>query len=272
VALGIANLDEKTRKLDEAAGWYQGVVAVDPREKEAYYSMGVIAWVKWYAGWIGVRAQLGMRPDQPGPIKNAAVRQDLLARYSSVISDGMANLDKALEIDPHYSDAMAYMNLFVRERADLLNTPEEYRRDIEVADQWVQKAIAAKKSGTSASSFPWYAPAPPPPQPPPPSANSQQTPQGIRISGHEYQVNLIRKVEPVYPPLARQARIQGVVRFTAIIAKDGSIQNLTLVSGHPLLIESAQQAVKQWVYKPTLLNGELVEVITQIDVEFALKQ
>ena len=84
--------------------------------------------------------------------------------------------------------------------------------------------------------------------------------------------NLVRKVTPVYPPLAKQARIQGTVRFTAVIGKDGTIQNLQLVSGHPLLVAAAQEAVKQWVYKPTLLNGEPVEVVTQIDVNFTLSQ
>jgi len=66
--------------------------------------------------------------------------------------------------------------------------------------------------------------------------------------------------------------MQGTVRFTAIIAKEGTIQNLQLVSGHPMLVASATDAVKQWVYKPTLLNGEPVEVITQIDVNFTLSQ
>jgi protein TonB len=72
--------------------------------------------------------------------------------------------------------------------------------------------------------------------------------------------------------MAKQARIQGVVRFTAIIGKDGTIQNLQLITGHPLLIEAARQAVQQWQYKPTLLNGEPVEVVTQIDVNFSLSQ
>jgi protein TonB len=96
--------------------------------------------------------------------------------------------------------------------------------------------------------------------------------QRIRVGGNVQQANLIRKITPVYPPLAKQARIQGTVRFTAIIGKDGSIQNLQLVSGHPLLVPSAQDAVKQWLYRPTLLNGEPVEVITQIDVNFTLSQ
>jgi periplasmic protein TonB len=75
---------------------------------------------------------------------------------------------------------------------------------------------------------------------------------------------------PPITPLAKQARIQGTVRFTAVIGKDGTIQNLQLVNGHPLLVQAAQDAVKQWLYKPTLLNGEPVEVITTIDVNFTL--
>jgi periplasmic protein TonB len=75
-----------------------------------------------------------------------------------------------------------------------------------------------------------------------------------------------------YPPLAKQARIQGVVRLNAIIGRDGSIQNLQVVSGHPLLAPAAIDAVKRWVYQPTLLNGEPVEVVTVIDVNFTLSQ
>jgi len=112
--------------------------------------------------------------------------------------------------------------------------------------------------------------APPPPPPPPKAVEKPVTPQRIRVGGNVQQANLLRKVQPVYPPLAKQARISGTVRFTAVIGKDGSIQNLQLVSGHPLLVEAAKQAVSQWQYKPTLLNGEPVEVVTQIDVNFTL--
>ena len=84
--------------------------------------------------------------------------------------------------------------------------------------------------------------------------------------------NLIKQAKPVYPPLAKQARVQGMVKFKAMIGKDGTIQNLQLVSGPPLLVQAATQAVQQWVYKPTLLNGEPVEVITTIDVNFTLNQ
>jgi protein TonB len=76
----------------------------------------------------------------------------------------------------------------------------------------------------------------------------------------------------VYPPLAKQARIQGVVLLEAVISKDGAIDNLRVISGHPLLTQAAIDAVKQWRYKPTLLNGEPVEVVTTITVNFAFSQ
>jgi len=111
-----------------------------------------------------------------------------------------------------------------------------------------------------------------PPPPPPPQEVKKAAPTRIRVGGQVQQANLIRQPKPIYPPLAKQARIQGVVRFNAIIGKDGTIQNLQLMSGHPLLVPAAEEAVKQWLYKPTLLNGEPVEVATVIDVNFTLSQ
>lgn len=110
--------------------------------------------------------------------------------------------------------------------------------------------------------------------PPPPPVKEAPKPvvQRIRVGGNVQAAKLLKQPKPVYPPLARQARIQGTVRFTAIIGKDGTIQNLQMVSGHPLLVQSAYDAVKQWVYQPTLLNQEPVEVVTQIDVNFTLTQ
>jgi protein TonB len=114
------------------------------------------------------------------------------------------------------------------------------------------------------------APAPPPPPPPKVEAPKPVTPQRIRVGGNVQRAMQLSAPAPVYPPLAKQARIQGVVRLNAVISKEGLIEQLTAVSGHPLLIPSALEAVKKWRYKPTLLNGEPVEVITQIDVNFTL--
>lgn len=96
------------------------------------------------------------------------------------------------------------------------------------------------------------------------------TPQRVRVSQGVTQGLVIHKVQPAYPPLARQARIQGSVTLQAEISKDGSIQNLRLISGHPMLAPSAIEAVKQWKYKPYILNGEPVEVETTITVNFTL--
>ena len=83
---------------------------------------------------------------------------------------------------------------------------------------------------------------------------------------------LVNRVQPMYPPLARQTRISGTVRLHAIIGKNGAVEQLQVVSGHPLLVQSALDAVRQWRYQPTLLNGDPVEVDTEIDVVFSLAQ
>ncbi len=96
------------------------------------------------------------------------------------------------------------------------------------------------------------------------------TPQRVRVSQGVSQGLLIKRVQPNYPPLARQARIQGQVVLQAEISKEGTIQNLQLISGHPMLAPAAIEAVKQWRYKPYLLNGEPVAVDTQVVVNFTL--
>jgi|ERR1700730_863700 protein TonB len=96
------------------------------------------------------------------------------------------------------------------------------------------------------------------------------TPQRVRVSQGVTQGLLLRKIQPSYPPLARQARIQGSVLLQAEISKEGSIENLRLISGHPMLAPAAIEAVKQWKYKPYILNGEPVAVETQITVNFTL--
>jgi protein TonB len=92
------------------------------------------------------------------------------------------------------------------------------------------------------------------------------------VGGNVQAANLIKKDHSRLSGAGQVGPHSGTVRFTAIIGKDGTIQNLQLVSGHPMLVQSATEAVKQWIYKPTLLNDEPVEVITQIDVNFTLSQ
>jgi len=97
----------------------------------------------------------------------------------------------------------------------------------------------------------------------------QSLAQRARVGGNVIAANLISQVEPVYPELARQARIQGVVVLEAEISREGTVENLKVVTGHPLLTQAAIDAVKQWRYKPIMLNGQPVPVVTTITVNFA---
>jgi protein TonB len=105
------------------------------------------------------------------------------------------------------------------------------------------------------------------PVPPPPKAAA---PARIKQGGEVTAASILTQTRPVYPPLARQARIQGTVVLHAIIDKDGQVAKLEVVSGHPLLVQSALDAVKEWRYKPTQLNGDPVEVDTTIQVTFTM--
>jgi len=112
-----------------------------------------------------------------------------------------------------------------------------------------------------------------------PNAKAPSPPKEVHIHGQRIKqggavtaAQLVNRVQPVYPPLARQTRISGTVSLHAIIGKDGAVQQLEVISGHPLLVQSALDAVRQWKYRPTLLEGEPVEVDTTIDVIYSLNE
>jgi TonB family protein len=228
--------------------------------------MGFIAWSRWYPAYGKARAGLGMRPADPGPIKDAAVRADLKARYGPVIERGLRALHKALEINPQYDDAMTYMNLLIRGRADLRGTAEEYKRDIAIADEWVNKALAAKKAKAEQRGVNPRTAVPPPP---PPRAPGER-PRRITVGGNVTPSTQIRWVPPVYPEEAKQAGIRGTVHLSYMIDTQGHVTGIKVISGHPLLVRAAVEAVKQWEYAPTLLNGKPTEVQVVADIPFNL--
>jgi protein TonB len=120
----------------------------------------------------------------------------------------------------------------------------------------------------------WFG-APPPPPPPPaprPAEAGKQKIDRIAVGGNVQDALLVRKVIPRYPELAIRARVEGKVLFSAVIGRNGTIQALQLVSGHPLLVAAATEAVRQWLYRATLLNGDPVEVATTIEVTFTLSR
>ena len=111
---------------------------------------------------------------------------------------------------------------------------------------------------------------PPPPPPPKAAAPPPAAPAQITVGGDVQAGRLVDQIQPVYPALARQGRIQGNVQLKAIVGIDGKIKTLTVASGHPLLVDAALDAVRHWTYQPTLLNGSPVEVKTEILVRFEL--
>ena len=110
----------------------------------------------------------------------------------------------------------------------------------------------------------------PPPPPPPVKAAAPPTPKIIHVGGNVQAALLISGPKPVYPLIAREARVQGTVELKAIIGKDGRVAKVQVADGNPLLVNAALEAVRKWVYRPTYLNGVPVEVATEIDVTFEL--
>jgi len=138
--------EEKMVKLDEAAKYNEQLIASDPKARDAFYSLGVISQNKFYPALMSARLGAGMKADEPGPLKDKKVRAELKEKYDAMLQKGIDNLQKSLDIDNQYDDAMAYMNLLIRERADLSEDKDEYKKQIEVADGWLQKALDVKKA------------------------------------------------------------------------------------------------------------------------------
>lgn len=112
---------------------------------------------------------------------------------------------------------------------------------------------------------------PPPPPPKPPARKEEPAPpKRLAIGGQVLAAQILNRVQPVYPALARQARIEGVVQLHGIISKEGRIVSLSVITGHPLLVKAALDAVSQWTYRPTYLNQQAIEVEAPIEVRFVL--
>jgi tetratricopeptide (TPR) repeat protein len=141
----IASLYLNQKKLDDAAEWNKKLIAINPQNKDAYYTLGVIAWTQWLVPDREARNKMNMKPEDPGPLKDKKIREELKAKWRPVLDEGVNNMQKALDVDKEYDEAMAYMNLLIRYRADLDDSTQEYKKDIDSADSWVQKSLDTKK-------------------------------------------------------------------------------------------------------------------------------
>ena len=145
---GIANIYFNMKKLDEAKTWDQKHIALDPKSPEPYYSIGVIDWSLTYPRRMEAKAKAGIQPDQP--IKDAKVRGPLCEQNQAAIEDSFQVLNKAIELRPDYADAMAYLNLMWREKADCESDPEARAADLKKADEWVDKTLDTRKKQANA--------------------------------------------------------------------------------------------------------------------------
>jgi tetratricopeptide (TPR) repeat protein len=149
-AKGIAYLYLNEKKWDQAKKYYRMASDLDPNDAEPYYSVGVIDWSQSYQPRMEERAKLGMKPDEHLSAKNKDQKklcEQLKEKNSAVIQEGIDTLDKAIKLREDYDDAMAYMNLMYRERADVECDDEAARAaDLKTADQWVDKAMQAKQA------------------------------------------------------------------------------------------------------------------------------
>ena len=167
----LANIYYQKKDYPQAEDWNKKVIAADPKNKEAYYTLGVIAWSQFVPSWREARSSQGIKPEDPGPLKDAKpapkgkkgaaaapetdLKAELKVKYWPILTAGIDDEKKALEIDPDYENAMSYMNLLIRYRADLDDTKEQYMADAKESDNWVQKYLetvkkkAAKKSAAA---------------------------------------------------------------------------------------------------------------------------
>jgi tetratricopeptide (TPR) repeat protein len=142
---GIAYLYLQMKRFNDAKEYYRKATELDPNDPEPYYSVAVIDWTQTYQPRMEERAKLGLKPEEP--LKDKKVCAMLKDKNSANIQEGIDNLNQALKIRPDYDDAMAYMNLMFRERADLeCDDPAARSADLKTADDWVDKTLAVKKA------------------------------------------------------------------------------------------------------------------------------
>lgn len=149
----IASLYFQMKKMEDAKDWHSRVLEVEPENKQSYYTIGVICWTQSYEPRLAFRAEIGMQQEDPGPIRvegglNRSQREALAETATEIvplIDEGLAALEQSIEIDSDYDDAMAYVNLLYRERADFAETKEEYDELLTKADEWVQRALDTRK-------------------------------------------------------------------------------------------------------------------------------
>lgn len=284
----------------DARDAYLKITQLAPDDPGGYYGIALAAWWRSFRERTQRGAKLGLALTDETVLdpKYKDFCESFKKDLQAIIVEGFESAKKALQLRPDSSDYASYAYVLAKEKAATdCQDATALKADMTEAERLRQ--VATENKNAEASSGKKYVskifigtlePLPPPP-PPPPSvagapggtiggvlgsvvssapADPSKVAQRVLVTSGVESGLLVTKVQPVYPPLARQARIQGTVTLQALISKDGDIENLQLISGHPMLVPAAIEAVRQWKYKSYLLNGEPVQVDTQIQVNFQL--
>jgi len=277
---GMLDLYLYTKQYAKAHDWALQAIGADASDASAYYAVAFADWSMAYPDYTAARQAAGMNLEFRGIIPDAGLRLQVRIQHMAQLEEGVNMLRTALDLDPEYSDAMAYMNLLLRIEAGVGDSTAQYDDLMSQADSWVTKAMAAKQKQLQNQvlvlTAPPRPPLPPPPPPRPPSGGeglAVTLPAGsILVEGAAMRNKLVKETPPAYPELARKAGISGAVRLRVVVAKNGSVEDATFISGPALLATAAIQAVRQWVYQPTLVAGDPVEVVTTMDVNFSAER
>jgi TonB family protein len=229
----------------------------DPQTREAYQRQAEEYWER-------ANRDLTLTPDEK----------------IQTIFKGIEATDRALALDRDYVPSLVYKNIFLRMAANLSSDPAERERLLTQANELRDKAIALGGMGVSQPVDPA---APPPPPPPPPPGDSVMLFMPQSFSQHVNELNpvhigndikapiKVRDVRPVYPPIARESRVQGVVIIEALLDESGSVVDARVLRSIPLLDQAALDAVKQWQFMPVLLNGAPHAAVMTVTVNFTLQ-
>jgi TonB family protein len=239
-------------RIDDRIGNLELCAAQNPRDPQGYFQLAVSLWDKAF--------------------KDKTLTDPQKLAY---VERGLGHIDRALALDENFWEAMIYKGLLLRTKAITASDPAVQKRLLAEATALQDRAKALKaRTGTAPSLSP-----PPPPPPPPPRQLAETVTGGVvggipqapvRVGGEIKEPRKLIDVPPVYPPIAQSARVQGVVILECTIGPDGRVTDVKVLRGIPLLDAAAIDAVKQWIYTPTLFNSVPVPVIMTVTVNFRL--
>lgn len=281
----LAALQEKRGAYADAEATLMKARAAAPSNKEAILALSAFYnrqgdFEKTVAA---LEAAAQLEPDNPQGYQIIATyywekaykdRKLLPAEQYTYITQGIAATDRALALKPDFLEALTYKNLLLRLRANLESDPTLKQQLLAEADELRNKAIELNKMRTaigSANSGVLLGPVPPPPPPPPTAGDYPYPTAPVRVGGNIKVPPKTKDVRPIYPDSARAAGIQGVVIIEAVIDPAGKVGDARVLRSIPELDQAAVDAVRQWEFTPTLLNGAAVPVIMTVTVNFTLQ-